>query len=66
MLLCLHAWAGLQVCVMIHTGSRGLGHQVCTDALAACDRYAGCKRAQAATVGLYLAAASVCSYRCRT
>ena len=23
---------------MIHTGSRGLGHQVCTDALAACDR----------------------------
>ncbi|GAB4820986.1 hypothetical protein N2152v2_008032 [Parachlorella kessleri] len=27
-----------QVCVMIHTGSRGLGHQVCTDALATCDR----------------------------
>ena len=28
----------MQVCVMIHTGSRGLGHQVCTDALSACDR----------------------------
>lgn len=27
-----------QVCIMIHTGSRGLGHQVCTDALTACDR----------------------------
>jgi tRNA-splicing ligase RtcB len=27
-------WPG-QVCVMIHTGSRGLGHQVCTDHLAA-------------------------------
>lgn len=26
-----------QLCVMIHTGSRGLGHQVCTDALSACD-----------------------------
>jgi tRNA-splicing ligase RtcB (3'-phosphate/5'-hydroxy nucleic acid ligase) len=26
-----------QVCVMIHTGSRGLGHQVATDALAVCD-----------------------------
>eukprot|EP01023_Acetabularia_acetabulum_P015338 TRINITY_DN17422_c0_g1_i3.p1 TRINITY_DN17422_c0_g1~~TRINITY_DN17422_c0_g1_i3.p1 ORF type:complete len:403 (-),score=86.82 TRINITY_DN17422_c0_g1_i3:840-2048(-) len=26
-----------QVCVMIHSGSRGLGHQVCTDALQACD-----------------------------
>ena len=24
---------------MIHTGSRGLGHQVCTDALSACDRW---------------------------
>jgi len=22
-----------QVCVMIHTGSRGFGHQVCTDYL---------------------------------
>lgn len=29
---------GCQVVVMIHTGSRGLGHQVCTNALAACDR----------------------------
>ena len=29
---------------MIHTGSRGLGHQVCTDALVACDRWAGCER----------------------
>ena len=28
-----------QVCIMIHTGSRGLGHQVCTDALSACDRW---------------------------
>lgn len=27
-----------QVMVMIHTGSRGLGHQVCTDALVAADR----------------------------
>jgi tRNA-splicing ligase RtcB len=27
-----------QVCVMIHCGSRGLGHQVCTDSLAAMDR----------------------------
>lgn len=26
-----------QVAVMIHTGSRGLGHQVATDSLAACD-----------------------------
>ena len=24
---------------MIHTGSRGLGHQVCTDALSACDQW---------------------------
>ncbi|MFQ5896056.1 MAG: RtcB family protein, partial [Nitrospinota bacterium] len=29
---------GGQVCVMIHTGSRGLGHQVCTDFLADMDR----------------------------
>ena len=28
---------------MIHTGSRGLGHQVCTDALSACDRQAACR-----------------------
>ena len=27
-----------QVCVMIHTGSRGLGHQVATDALTAMER----------------------------
>jgi tRNA-splicing ligase RtcB len=27
-----------QVCVMIHTGSRGLGHQVCTDHLRVLDR----------------------------
>lgn len=27
-----------QVCVMIHSGSRGLGHQVCTDHLKAIDR----------------------------
>ena len=27
-----------QVCVMIHCGSRGLGHQVCTDHLATMDR----------------------------
>ncbi|MGZ4150397.1 MAG: RtcB family protein, partial [Actinomycetota bacterium] len=27
-----------QVCVMIHCGSRGLGHQVCTDHVAAMDR----------------------------
>jgi tRNA-splicing ligase RtcB len=26
-----------QVTVMIHTGSRGLGHQVCTDSLSACE-----------------------------
>eukprot|EP00775_Hariotina_reticulata_P006207 gene6207-6443_t len=26
------------ICVMIHSGSRGLGHQVCTDYLSACDR----------------------------
>lgn len=26
------------VCVMIHTGSRGLGHQICTDFLSASDR----------------------------
>jgi tRNA-splicing ligase RtcB len=29
-----------QVCVMIHSGSRGLGHQVCTDHVAAMDRLA--------------------------
>ncbi|KAG7674949.1 hypothetical protein Ndes2526A_g07698 [Nannochloris sp. 'desiccata'] len=28
-----------QVLVMIHTGSRGLGHQIATDALAICDEY---------------------------
>jgi tRNA-splicing ligase RtcB (3'-phosphate/5'-hydroxy nucleic acid ligase) len=28
-----------QVLVMIHTGSRGLGHQVASDALAVCDEY---------------------------
>lgn len=27
-----------QACVMIHTGSRGMGHQVCSDALATCER----------------------------
>jgi tRNA-splicing ligase RtcB len=27
-----------QVCVMIHTGSRGIGHQTCTDEVAALDR----------------------------
>ncbi|MBI2237009.1 MAG: RtcB family protein [Actinobacteria bacterium] len=27
-----------QVCVMVHTGSRGLGHQVCTDHLKVMDR----------------------------
>eukprot|EP01025_Chloroclados_australasicus_P033963 TRINITY_DN3476_c1_g1_i4.p1 TRINITY_DN3476_c1_g1~~TRINITY_DN3476_c1_g1_i4.p1 ORF type:complete len:755 (+),score=136.04 TRINITY_DN3476_c1_g1_i4:86-2266(+) len=26
-----------QVCVMLHSGSRGLGHQVCTDALQKCE-----------------------------
>lgn len=26
------------VCIMIHTGSRGLGHQICTDFLSASDR----------------------------
>jgi tRNA-splicing ligase RtcB len=30
-----------QVCVMIHCGSRGLGHQVCTDHVAAMDRLLG-------------------------
>ncbi|KAL4428525.1 hypothetical protein ABPG75_002614 [Micractinium tetrahymenae] len=30
-----------KVMVMIHTGSRGLGHQVCTDALGAADRAMG-------------------------
>jgi tRNA-splicing ligase RtcB len=30
-----------QVCVMIHCGSRGLGHQVCTDHVAAMDRLMG-------------------------
>ena len=29
-----------QVTVMVHSGSRGLGHQVCTDYVAACDRAA--------------------------
>ena len=32
-----HARAA-QVCVMIHSGSRGLGHQVATDALTAMER----------------------------
>lgn len=27
-----------QVCIMLHSGSRGLGHQVATDALTAMDR----------------------------
>lgn len=30
---CAHACVCAQVCVMIHSGSRGLGHQVATDAL---------------------------------
>jgi len=30
-----------QVCVLIHTGSRGLGHQVCTDYVAQMDRAMG-------------------------
>ena len=30
-----------QVCVLVHCGSRGLGHQVCTDHLAVMDRVAG-------------------------
>lgn len=30
----------IQVCVMIHSGSRGLGHQVATDALAEMERTA--------------------------
>jgi tRNA-splicing ligase RtcB len=30
-----------QVCVMIHCGSRGLGHQVCTDYVATMDRLMG-------------------------
>ena len=33
----LHA-ALAQVCIMIHSGSRGLGHQVATDALTAMER----------------------------
>ena len=28
----------VQVCIMLHSGSRGLGHQVATDALTAMDR----------------------------
>ncbi len=32
------------VCVMLHTGSRGLGHQVCTDALQAMDKLAARER----------------------
>eukprot|EP00210_Caulerpa_lentillifera_P002021 g1936.t1 len=33
---------GLQqggICIMVHTGSRGLGHQVCSDALSVCEKY---------------------------
>ena len=33
-------WEG-QVCVMIHSGSRGLGHQVATDALVAMEKQTG-------------------------
>jgi len=33
-------WEG-QVCVMIHSGSRGVGHQVCTDHLKVFDRVMG-------------------------
>jgi tRNA-splicing ligase RtcB len=29
-----------QICILIHTGSRGLGHQVCSDYLKILDRYA--------------------------
>ena len=29
-----------QVCVMLHTGSRGIGHQTCTDHLKVIDRLA--------------------------
>lgn len=27
------------ICIMVHTGSRGLGHQVCSDALSVCEKY---------------------------
>ncbi|MGH2717796.1 MAG: RtcB family protein, partial [Actinomycetota bacterium] len=30
-----------QVCVMIHTGSRGIGHQICTDEVGVLDRLSG-------------------------
>jgi tRNA-splicing ligase RtcB len=33
-----------QIMVMIHTGSRGLGHQIATDALAACDNAPAAQR----------------------
>lgn len=38
----LNALSGTQVCVMIHCGSRGFGHQVATDALVEMD--GACRR----------------------
>ena len=51
------ARAGRQVAVMIHSGSRGLGHQVCTDYVAAMDRGAGALRHRAARPAARLRAA---------
>jgi tRNA-splicing ligase RtcB len=60
-------WPG-QVCVMIHTGSRGLGHQVCSDSVAAMgpamgrygitvpDRQLACAPVESAEGAAYLAA----------
>jgi tRNA-splicing ligase RtcB len=60
-------WPG-QVCVMIHTGSRGLGHQVCSDYVAAMgpamgrygievpDRQLACAPAESPEGAAYLAA----------
>ena len=35
---CFTGGESLQVCIMIHSGSRGLGHQVATDALTSMER----------------------------
>lgn len=36
--VCVMELVCFQVCIMLHSGSRGLGHQVATDALTAMDR----------------------------
>ena len=64
-----------QICIMIHSGSRGLGHQVATDALTSMekamsrdgiktnDRQLACARISSEEGQNYLAAMACCELR---